>query len=193
MYKPWIGPNYPETQLLILGESAYPWAENGKSVCPSPEHSTECAIWASCDFERCRTSNRFLTAVSRALANEESPTTDQLRAAWDRIAFTNFVSETVGEYLARPTPAMWAAAKRVFLPQLSEFFGSRPKPRRIIVIGKGIWKSMPDADIQIDAGVKGYRLADHIVMCFALPHTRAGLSWRQLANVVSSSGNAVSG
>jgi hypothetical protein len=183
MYKPWIGPNYNETRLLILGESAYSWPEDNARADPSVDHSTECAQWICDHFDMSR---GFLTTLSRALANDYEPTPRQLRSAWNRVAFTNFVTGTVGGVGERPSPAMWAAAKKDFLPHLSEFFRSDPKPmpKRIIVIGKGMWEEMPDPDVRISDDVKGYRLEDQVVMCSGLPHTRAGLSWRQLASAI---------
>jgi hypothetical protein len=179
MYKPWIGPDYKESQLLILGESAYSWPENDEWQHPSSNHSTETVDWTINNFPNC---GQFLRTVSRGLANEENPTTDRLRFAWDGVAFTNYISGTVGNGArTRPTPEMWKAAERDFLSELSQL---KPNPKRLIVLGKTMWSMMPATDIQITDDVQGYRLTDHVMMCFGLRHPAAGLSWRQLASAI---------
>jgi hypothetical protein len=112
--------------------------------------------------------------ASRALANEESPTRDRLRSVWNRVAFTNYISDTVGDGAGtRPTPAMWEAAKQEFLPQLSKL---HPNPKRLIVLGKDMWNAMPDTEIHITDDVQGYRLGDHVIICCALFHPARGLA-----------------
>jgi hypothetical protein len=181
MFQPWIGREYDGTRLLILGESAYSWWEADELQHPSPQYSIESVKWAIVNFPNC---GRFFSMVSRALANEENPTKDSLQFVWDRAAFTNYVSVTVGDgSRTRPTPAMWADAKRDFLPQISKLLS--PRPRRMIVLGTTMWAMMPDADIYITDEVQGYRLDDgEMMMCCAVNHPAGGLSWRKLASVI---------
>jgi hypothetical protein len=119
--------------------------------------------------------------VSCGLANAQNPTRDRLKFVWDRAAFTNYISLTVGDGLrTRPTPAMWADAKRDFLPAVSKL-----APKRVFVLGTKMWGMMPDADIYITDDVQGYRLGSgQIMMCCAVSHPAGGLSWRKLASVI---------
>jgi hypothetical protein len=100
---------------------------------------------------------------------------------WDRVAFTNYVSLTVGDGpRTRPTPAMWVDAMRDFLPAVSKL-----APKRVVVLGTKMSGMMPDADICIIGDVQGYRLGGgEIMICCAMSHPAGGLSWRTLASVV---------
>lgn len=178
MFQPWIGREYDSTRLLILGESAYSWWEADELRHPSPQHSKITVGWAIDKFPNC---GRFFAMVSRALADEENPTRDRLQFVWDRAAFTNYVSGTVGDgSRTRPTPTMWADAKRDFLPEVSKL-----APKRVIVLGTTMWGEMPETDIYITDDVQGYRLGGgEIMMCCAVNHPAGGLSWRKLASVI---------
>jgi hypothetical protein len=118
MFQPWIGSQYADTRLLILGASAYSWWENDELQDPSPQHSVEMVRWATETFPNC---GRFFGMVSRALARKETPDRDCLKILWDRVAFTNYVSVTVGDGPRIATTAtMWEAAKRDFLPEITK-------------------------------------------------------------------------
>ena len=178
MFQPWIGSEYGSTRLLILGESAYSWWEADELRHPSPQHAIKSVKWTITDFPN---SGRFLRMVSQALANVETPTIARLQFVWDRVAFTNYVSGTVGDgSRTRPTPAMWADAKKDFLPQVSKL-----APKRVIVLGTTMWSMMPETDIYITDDVQGYRLdGGEIMMCCAVSHPPGGLSWQKLASVI---------
>jgi hypothetical protein len=179
MFKPWIGPEYEITRLLILGESAYSWSEDGEPQHPSPQHSKDTVEDSIDSFPDC---TRFFAMISRALANEESPTQNRLQFVWNRVAFTNYISETVGVGArVRPTLTMWADAQRDFLADVSKL---KPYPKRLIVLGKTLWSRMPNTQVFITDDVQGYRWDEHVMMCNALYHPAAGLSWRQLASVI---------
>jgi hypothetical protein len=108
MFEPGKKPEYKKTRLLILGESAYSWWEDDELQHPSLQHSSETVQWAINAFPSC---GRFFAMISRALANDETPTKARLQAVWNCVAFTNYVSTTVGEGPPRPpTREMWAAA-----------------------------------------------------------------------------------
>jgi len=181
MFKPWIGSEYESTRLLILGESAYSWWEGDELRNPSLEHSTEMVKWA---VENRLEDNRFFGMVSRALARTQNPNRKCLETLWNRVAFTNYVSQTVGEGARNPpTPAMWEAAKREFLPGLSRLFD--PIPRRVLVLGKTLWDKMPEnTDVFLTDDVQGYQIGNQLVLCWATYHPAGGLSWRQLAAVI---------
>jgi hypothetical protein len=177
MFEPWQKPEYEKTRLLILGESAYSWWEADELQHPSLQHSSESVRWAIDNFPNC---GRFFAMVSRALANDELPTRERLQFVWSRVAFTNYVSTTVGEGPRTcPTREMWKAAHAEFRPHVSEL-----KPKRIIVLGKRLWSEMPPTDIFVTDELQGYRIADEMVMCLAVNHPAGGLSWRKLASVI---------
>jgi len=69
MSEPWKGRHYEQHQLLLLGESAYSWMEDGEVTHPSPRHAVELVEEAIGEFP----TNPFMTKLSRALAAEEWP------------------------------------------------------------------------------------------------------------------------
>ena len=181
MFKPWIGPKYATTRLLLLGESAYSWKTNGKIKHPPPEHCKEQVDRVVDDFRGCCSSSGFMPKLSRALTNKREPTREELRFAWDRVAFANYVPCTVGlGPRTRPTEEMWATASKRFPELLKEV-----QPKRIIVLGKTMWNNMPDSHIYVSTIVQGYHMASgEISMCWALAHPSRGLSWQELADVI---------
>ena len=182
MFQPWIGSKYGKTRLLILGESAYSWFEDNEWQHPPLDHAIGSVGWAINNFPA---SGRFFAMVSRALANEESPTKDRLEAVWARVAFTNYISMTVGcGPRVRPTTEMWEEAKDSFLSDLTDQKKFPEYPRRVVVLGKTMWGKMPESHIYITDEVQGYRLAGDVVMCQAMDHPAGGLSWRKLASVL---------
>ncbi len=183
-FKPWVGKNYHETGLLLLGESAYSWLdENDKLRNPSPDLPTEMVKEVLDDFENAN-DMPFIKMLSKGLAGEKEPSKERLCHVWNRVAFTNYVGGTVGEApRERPTTAMWNAAKDAFRPDILNKL--TPRPKQIIVIGKTLWGKMPDTDVYMTEDVQGYMLEDHlVVVCWALPHTAAGLCWTRLADTI---------
>jgi hypothetical protein len=178
MGEPWKGKHYDLTHMLILGESAYSWDEDGEIQHPDENHAIGSVEWTIENFDQ---SARTMRMISRALAGEEWPSAERLKFVWNRVAFTNFVDGTVGEGARkRPTAAMWADAQLKFLPLLEHI-----RPRRVIVLGQDLWSNMPETDLYITDAVQGYRLADGThAICQQVPHPAAGLSWRQLAAIV---------
>ena len=174
----WIGPHYARTKLLLLGESQYSWLENGETRHPSERHACDLVEWTTADFP---SANRFMKMLSRALTMRSVPTQDELQNAWSRVAFTNYVGNSVGHGpRVRPAPQMWQGAKLTFRAEVLE----RLQPSRIIVLGKELFKKMPEAQIHISKDVQGYRKADGgVAMCWVLNHPSRGLSWQRLAAV----------
>jgi hypothetical protein len=179
MFRPWIGQEYAKTRLLILGESAFSWWEDDELRDPTLDHSKVSVESAIDSFPKCP---RFFAVVSRALANEETPTRERLLSVWNRVAFTNYVSITVGEGArTRPSREMWQGAHEEFQTHLSQL---KPRPCRLIVLGKGLWEEMPPTDLFVADDLQGYRIGDEMAMCFVLNHPAGGLSWRKLASVI---------
>jgi len=186
-FKPWIGNEYGARRVLLLGESAYSWwDEAGVRHDPSAAHSTQLVDEAIGNFEA---SPNFMRTVSRGLANDYAPTPVQLRATWATVAFTNYVDGSVGDGArVRPSPAMWRAAAGVWLTLLDEL-----RPQSVVVLGKSLWASMPESHLHRTDDLQAYRMSDgSIASCWAVRHPAAGLSWRDLANVIDQARNGVS-
>jgi hypothetical protein len=178
MFQPWIGNEYARTRLLILGESAYSWEED-ELIHPPLTHSLDSVNWAIEEFPN---AGRFFNMISKALANEETPSRDRLNQVWNRVAFTNYVSGTVGEGARiRPSREMWETASRDFRNEIQAI---DPLPTRLIVLGQGMWGNMPETEVHITDQVQGYRFGEHLMMCMAVHHPAGGLSWRELASVL---------
>lgn len=182
MSEPWVGQHYETTRLLLLGESAYSWEENGQVRHPSDRHNCDLVEWAINDFPGCvRGRLGFIVKLSRALANEENPTSEHLQFVWDRVAFTNYIDKSVGsEPRIRPSEDLWKTAHDSFPAFLEQL-----KPRRVIVLGITMWANMPSTQVFITDHIQGYTLADgSVAYCQAMNHPSRGLSWRELAGVV---------
>ena len=116
MYEPWIGTNYCDTGLLVLGESAYSWWEEDELRHPTPDHSLRAVTEVIANFDE---ATRFFKLITRALANEEQPSEGRVKSVWNRVAFSNYVDGTIGQGpRTRPSEEMWAAAKERFLKDL---------------------------------------------------------------------------
>ena len=182
-FKPWVGENYDETRLLLLGESAYSWPDENSKLChPTLNHPTIMVKEVLDNFGSANSNMRFMKMLSRGLAGKEKPSKELLRRVWQHVAFTNYVGGTVGEGpRKRPTSDMWKAAKCAFLRDIL----NKLLPRRIIVLGKDMWSQMPEVDVYMTDDVQGYFLADDsVAVCFALHHPARGLSWTRLADTI---------
>jgi hypothetical protein len=177
MWEPWIGRDYEAVRLLLLGESAYSWMQDGKEIHPSPRHSILTVDEAITDFP----TTPFAIMLTRGVTRKANPSHEEREEGWARVAFTNYVAGTVGRRpRVRPSPAQWAQAKLEF-PDLLR----RLRPRNVIVLGKAMWSMMPDAQVLLTNDVQGYSLdARTTAFCWAVPHPSAGLSWEWLASLV---------
>jgi hypothetical protein len=182
MFTPWLGPYFYQTRLLILGESAYSWNDDAGKLCvPKQDHPSLLVEHIKRNFD----GSRFMRVVSQGLANDERPTVEMLSFVWDRVAFTNYVPETVGKYLdpqdrPRPTPSQWERAKTEFRDLLKLI-----QPLRLIVLGRTMWDAMPRTDYGDGKGAQAYRLSTHeLCWCHPLPHPSRGLDWRRLAATI---------
>jgi hypothetical protein len=182
MFSTWIGSNYKSTRLLILGESAYEWKTgDGKIHTPKRNHSQLVAKGA---ISGRYTAAPFTRTVTRALCGKYHPNKSKRDTAWNSIAFTNYIQTPVPYPRKRPTAKQWNAAPGDFLRLLETWTHHEPQPTRIIVIGASSWSNMPDTAIKISEMVQAYLIRSSVVMCWALKHTRAGLSWKELANIL---------
>lgn len=178
MWEPWIGSNYDATRLLLLGESAYSWKQDGEEVDPSSRHSILTVEEAISDFP----TTPFAIMLTRAVTGKANPNHEEREAGWARVAFTNYVPGTVGSGArVRPSPALWAQAKAEFPGLLRQL-----RPRNVIVLGKTMWAMMPDTQVWLTDDVQGYLLDGRaIAFCWAVPHPSAGLSCEWLTSLVN--------
>lgn len=174
----WCGSRYKERRLFLLGESAYSWLEENDVVHPSARHAIELVE----EVLESRSVVPFMTKLTRALTCRETPAKNEIEAAWEKVAFTNYVPGTVGQGArVRPTLEMWKSASDLWRPLLETL-----KPTTVIVLGKIMWSLMPDPDIWLTDDVQGYRQGDgSVAMCWAVNHPSAGLSWRRLAQLIA--------
>lgn len=175
MWQPWIGSGYEARRLLVLGESCYAWEEDGQVKEPQPNHPVVMVRYAMTAFPR---RQRFLDMVSRGICGKHAPSLTEVTAAWESIAFTNYVPISVGfGSRKRPSPKGWKQADDEWQLVLAEL-----KPRNIIVLGLGMWGYMPATQVLASKNIQGYRLPDDsIAMCRATWHPAGGLSWSTLA------------
>ncbi len=175
---PWRGEDYGKSRLLLLGESAYSWDDKkGGHVNPSPSHSRDIVEWALAG-ER----PRFMNMLTRGLANCLAPTAEQMKEAWAKVAFTNYIPGTVGlGREARPTEEQWRRAHDAFPALLADL-----APRTVIVLGKTMWNRMPETQFYVTEELQAYRLPDGSeAVCWAVRHPSRGLSWEKLAHVIA--------
>jgi hypothetical protein len=105
--KPWIGKKYGRRSyhgvgLLILGESAYDWPENGRIRTAS---ATQIISWY---WKKGQYGNsKFPRNLVKLFLPHEARTPTTLARLWDSVAYANFVQNRVGVGpKARPTQFM---------------------------------------------------------------------------------------
>ena len=175
---PWRGELYDEHRLLLLGESAYSWVEEGEIAHPSPRHAAD-SVENMLDGGKV---GRFMTMVTCGLAGCENPTAEQSAAAWKKVAFFNYVTSTVGVGAGvRPSQEQWDQAALAFPGMLRAL-----QPRTVVVLGKQMWGHMPEPGVWLTDDVQAYELPDGgAAVCWAVQHPAAGLSWRRLQQVIA--------
>jgi uracil-DNA glycosylase len=88
---------------------------------------------------------------------------------WARKAFTNFVPDLLDTSQSRPTAEQWLAGQQEF-PWVLDVV----KPRRILVVGLGLWEHLPEGENE-QRDQCFYRSASIVAMC--IPHPSA---WNRL-------------
>ena len=79
MWEPWIGSEYSQRKLLLLGESCYHWrGEDGELIHPQPDHPQMLVRWAMDDPP---TNQRFMAKVTRAICRAPWPIVQQAQEA----------------------------------------------------------------------------------------------------------------
>jgi hypothetical protein len=176
-FKPYIGSRYSTTKLMILSESAYDWLEGRKQVTPPPTHPRQSLLWAIATFSQRR---GYFVGMSRAICGTRIPTHKEMKAAWSEYAYTIFVQGTVGQGARRrPTAKQFRDAGPPFFSVLEKL-----RPRKVIVTGTDLWKSMPNTSVQFRDDLQAYGLADGtLVWCLAFPHpsnSTVGFRWQDV-------------
>jgi hypothetical protein len=183
MWKPWIGNSYLARRTLILGESCYDWDSLGVTYQPQPNHP--CVVVRHA-IENLRDASTTMRKLTRAICGASNPEPNQAAEAWNRFAFTNYIPVSVGYgAMNRPSAEAWGAAAKEWPALLKEL-----RPRTVIVLGKEMWRRMPETQTQISGDVQGYALTDGtIAMCFAIPHPSRGPTWNKYSFLIAQAEN----
>ena len=122
---PWIGQNYFNTKIVVLGESQYEdgdeWQENNR------------------DATRILIGNRFsgtkgkiFTNVERVLLSSDNPTLEEKNKFWKSVAYWNLVQRLMASIKERPSDKDFDDGWATFL-----FLVEILRPATCIVLGKG--------------------------------------------------------
>jgi hypothetical protein len=105
--KPWIGKNYSrrsqhKLKLLIMGESAYDWTENGRVRTASAKQIINW-YWKKGQYGK----SKFPRNLVRLFLSDDEREPKNLERLWNSVAYVNFIQPRVGiGAKARPTPSM---------------------------------------------------------------------------------------
>jgi hypothetical protein len=184
MWEPYLGMNFEDRRLLLLGESCFSWIDEvtGELRHPQPGHPGLTISWAIQGIPR--TDHPMCQMMTRGLCGEYAPSLETRRAAWATAAFTNYVPVTVGDKpRVRPKKAHWNQAADEWHELLA-----KTGPRNVVVIGKQLWDRLPEGDMKVAdiANVALYRLENNSsVTCRWMHHPAAGGSWKTLMARIS--------
>jgi hypothetical protein len=176
-YEPWIGKDYERFRVLIMSESAYDWlGDDGEINTPQRSHAKAGIPWHIANFGQ----NQYFKSLNRALCGKLTPSAEEMEGAWDGLAYTIFVQESVGRGAGkRPKSHQWQDAGPHFLALLENI-----RPLKVMVTGKDMWEMMPDTALRLLDELQAYRLLNgELVWCLALPHPanrRGGFKWETI-------------
>lgn len=158
--KIWIGPNYPDRRIFVLGESWY-------GEFPGDLVTDDGYIRAYLDEKI--PSDRMYSRIARACEMDK-------RQFWEGVMFTNFV-QCVGETRqSRPTTEQYKAAEARLERLLEE-----QAPAGVWIIG--IEQSKYSAPVVERAGIP-YEVSPHTAS-FGLTNAKLGEGWKMLINKVT--------
>lgn len=136
---PWKGASYASgfrngLKLLVLGESQY--VPSGK---PWPDHPESYTREVVKDFiklgDRKSYTMDFAGKLHRILTGKPEPSEDEVKGAWSRVAYVNYIPEIVGYGAAASKDLKhWERGHRR-LPELLDGL----KPDRVLVLGRTNW------------------------------------------------------
>ena len=173
MWIPWAGNDYTRNGTLILLESCYDWQEekDGPWITPQPNHPNVIVRHVIEYFHEASTTMRKL---ARGLTNDYYPSSDAMRAAWDRVAFTNYIPVTVGQSASAPkTPAMWQVAQQEWLMLLDSI-----QPSVVLVCSFATWNHLPLLDgSTYSTKPRTYDRPHGPVTCYRHQHPAFGPKW----------------
>lgn len=159
-YAPHIGSDYSKTRFLILGESAYSGRDTATRKMIHPERMRKYPSWVVHNgvVNFVGRKSDFASRITQALTGQRQPDEQMRQKAWDQCAYTLYVQENVGisprGQPNRPTTAMYRSAETPFLSMLEKM-----KPRRVLVVGREMWKNMPKGDKRRGKYIRAYKLA----------------------------------
>jgi hypothetical protein len=145
----WIGKEYANgwngVCLLVLGESSYGENPTAPNILVTAYTSDEPGHWH-------RTYTRFLQMLENCKAN---PSKERRKQIWDRLAFTNFLTQAAGlKHRDQPPEESWGKSLPAFLDFLAKL---QPPPDGVIVWGYRLWYALH--------GKLGCRWGDSAVQC----------------------------
>lgn len=136
---PWKGASYARgfrngLKLLVLGESQY--VPNKKPWPDDPESYTRDVVK---DFiklgERGSYTWDFAGKLHRILTGDDDPTEGQVKDAWNRVAYVNYIPEIVGSGASASKNVEHWEHGHQRLPYLLEDL----KPDRVLILGRTTW------------------------------------------------------
>lgn len=125
-------------KLLVLAESHYVREMTDTSGWPNPGYT--CGAVEDGLAYRPATGYRldFWGRLHRVLSGVDDPTEAQARAAWSRIAYSNYIQRPVGTQASSPKNAKHWQSGRDALPEIL----ARTQPNRVLILGKGTWNNV---------------------------------------------------
>ncbi|MFT8542015.1 MULTISPECIES: hypothetical protein [Acetobacter] len=189
MWTPWVGKNYSENRILLLGESSYAYTEraDGPLEEPQPDHPIR---MVEGQLEPIADDSAFMSMLTNALTNHDCDSVEKRQAGWNQVAFTNYVPVSVGTAARqRPDEHAWNLAKSEW-PALLE----KLSPRHVIVLGLTCWDNIPKGKAIPDntytgpdrnPSIEEFTLGNgQPVLCWCHWHPAAGASWKSIHNLI---------
>lgn len=131
-FRPWVGSNYTDSDILILGYSHYRHKSLGNL---KPSLVTSTVICNVIDGEAGRASKTFTkleaTFKGHILAGKER------RSFWDAVAFYNYIQQFLTRPRVKPSPQVLTAAELPFIGVLRLL-----KPRLVACLGYTVWRRL---------------------------------------------------
>lgn len=135
-YLPWVGKNTTGSEGVrwhVMGESHY-LSEGPDAYTNSPQLTRQIvADWGLAETH----SSAFFTRVAAVIAHCDPSRVDRA-AAWQSIAYSNFIQEPMSGPRIAPTPQQSADACRLFCSQLAS-----TRPEVLVVLGNRLWQQLP--------------------------------------------------
>ena len=138
-YKPWVGAKYKSSKprIMLLGESVYGDVpkEEGSEFVINMINAVYTQTWC----------NPYFTKVTNLLNQLNISWAANEFDCWGNLLFYEYVQEPLDSARVRPTTEQWEKSEIAFEEILNEY-----KPQLILVLGKELYKRLPElnGDIQ---------------------------------------------